>query len=84
MYILPALTYLEVGAPGGASKIFIFEHFNYEPIWRANSGTCTAPSAELQEQRRQQEHESGITQAGLTDHAPRAGAGEQDAAGGHS
>ena len=32
MYILPTLTYLEVGVPAGASKIFIFEHFKWEPI----------------------------------------------------
>ena len=32
MYILPALTYLEVVGAAGASEIFIFEHFNYEPI----------------------------------------------------
>ena len=31
MYILPALTYLEVGRPGAASKIICFEHFKWEP-----------------------------------------------------
>ena len=34
MYILPTLTYLEVGGPAGASEIICFEHFNYEPIQR--------------------------------------------------
>ena len=32
MYILPTLTYLEVGGPADASKFFIFEHFKWEPI----------------------------------------------------
>ena len=32
MYILPTLTYLEVGGPAGASEIICFEQFNYEPI----------------------------------------------------
>ena len=32
MYILPTLTYLEVGVPAAASEISIFEPFNYEPI----------------------------------------------------
>ena len=32
MYILPTLTYLEVGGAAGASKIFIFEHFKWEPM----------------------------------------------------
>ena len=37
MYILPTLTYLEVGAPAAASKIICFEHFKWEPISRAGS-----------------------------------------------
>ena len=36
MYILPTLTYLEVGGPAVASEIFIFEPFNYEPIFLLN------------------------------------------------
>ena len=32
MYILPTLTYLEVGVPAGASGIICFEHFKWEPI----------------------------------------------------
>ena len=32
MYILPTLTYLEVGVPAAASEISIFVPFNYEPI----------------------------------------------------
>ena len=33
MYILPTLTYLEVGVPAGASGIICFEHFKWEPIF---------------------------------------------------
>ena len=33
MYILPTLTYLEVGAPAAASNFFIFEPFKWEPIF---------------------------------------------------
>ena len=32
MYILPTLTYLEVGGPADASEIICFEHFKWEPI----------------------------------------------------
>ena len=32
MYILPTLTYLEVGVPAVASEIICFEHFKWEPI----------------------------------------------------
>ena len=32
MYILPTLTYLEVGEPADASEIICFEHFKWEPI----------------------------------------------------
>ena len=48
MYILPTLTYLEVGVPAAASEISIFEPFNYEPIrplpaqpGAPSSTTCT-------------------------------------------
>ena len=34
MYILPTLTYLEVGGAAGASEIICFEHFKWEPIER--------------------------------------------------
>ena len=32
MYILPTLTYLEVGGAAGASEIICFGHFKWEPI----------------------------------------------------
>ena len=32
MYILPTLTYLEVGGPADASKIIRYGHFKWEPI----------------------------------------------------
>ena len=38
MYILPALTYLEVGGPAAASEIICFEHFKWEPIWPFGRG----------------------------------------------
>ena len=45
MYILPTLTYLEVGGPAGASEIFVFEPFNYEPIGGGGVGLVLRSSS---------------------------------------
>ena len=55
MYILPTLTYLEVGGAAGASKIFIFEHFKWEPMLRWGALASRRPTAAFQRKEPQKE-----------------------------